>query len=360
MDFLVKDNLNLSNIRNLVSEEDVFKHIFPNFKALHQKFSIRNEKSPSCSIVKYGGVLFFKDFGDPNQDKAETWYQYIKRTKFTDDLSGYKSALKWANKEFNLNLDDNVPFTYNPNPIVKVVERTTESLQHTKIEVRRRPFNKYDEEYWKQFSIPLSKLEEKGIAALSTFWITNFKKGGIRSEYNCNHGLSYVYPYYRGKHGEFMYKIYQPLNKIFKWISNVDRSVVQNYPFIPKSGDLLIPQTSWKDIMVMEVMGYYSIAPNNEGDFFPEEYWNKVVGRWDNIINFANNDYPKNPNPGLDYAEKYKKKHGLDYIYIPNEYEVSDISDYVKKYGLDSAKTLTNNLIKECIKVKKNCTLAGI
>jgi hypothetical protein len=348
MDLILKPSLTLTNVRSRLNEEDIFKRIFPNFKKIQHSFSVRKEKYPSCSIISYQGVLFFRDFGDPMQGKAETWYQYLERIKFSIGIDGFKQALQWVNNEFDLGLDNEVTSSYYPNPNINVVQATTESTRHTKIEVRRRPFNNDDKAYWKQFAIPLSKLEEKGIAALSTFWVTNFKKGGIKRQFDTRNTLSYVYPYYRGKHGEFMYKIYQPLNKQFKWVSNVDITVVQNYPFIPaKGGDLLIPQTSWKDIMVMEIMGYYSIAPNNEGEFFPITYWEKTASKWCNIINFANNDYSKNPNPGLVYAQRNKEKYGLGYIYIPSQHEVTDISDYVKKYGLGSAKRLTHKLLKE-------------
>ena len=72
--------------------------------------------------------------------------------------------------------------------------------------------------------------------------------------------LSYTYDYYV-KDGIFRRKIYQPLNEYMKWLSNCSLDVVQNYRNLPKSGDLLIIQSSLKDALTMNSFGYESVAP---------------------------------------------------------------------------------------------------
>lgn len=128
-------------------------------------------------------------------------------------------------------------------------------------------------------------------------------------------------------------------------MTNTDYTVVQNYPNIPKTGDLLFIQSSYKDCMVMELMGYNAIAPNTEAGWLPLEYWEKIKKRWKKIIIFGNNDWDKLDNPGLRYAMNHSKRYGIPYIVIPSG-GASDISDYVKEHDLDEGRRLTEDLIK--------------
>lgn len=353
----IKEKLNITNVLNKKSEIEIFQYIFTNFKRLDCNFSARDEDIPSAVVREYRGRLYFKDFGDATQPHAETWIQYLIRINgWEDNTKGYYLALNWANDTFNLGLEGVNTYTiksalYSPkNTKITMIEPKSYEEKKTKIEVRRREWNNDDLTYWKQYAIPLKKLEEKGIAPLKQFWVTNFKKGGIRLQYNCDNTLSYVYPYYRGEHGEFMYKIYQPLLKVNKWISNVDRTIIQNKEFIPKSGgNLLISQSSWKDIMVMELMGLYSIAPNTEADWYPEEWWNKTYPKWDNVIIFGNNDFHKKDNPGLKYGMHHSVKYSLPLIHTPSG-TTSDISDYIKVFGFNKAQILTERLINDALK----------
>jgi hypothetical protein len=154
--------------------------------------------------------------------------------------------------------------------------------------------------------------------------------------------LSFSYDYY-WSNGVFRRKIYQPCSVDYKWRTNTDYTVVQNYPNIPKSGKTLFIQSSYKDCMVMEKLGFWAIAPNKEGSWFTDEYWAKIKERWKNIVIYWDNDFDKEDNPGLRYAQYYSELYKVPYVTNPDN-TAKDISDFVKKYGLSEGKELIRSL----------------
>ena len=185
---------------------------------------------------------------------------------------------------------------------------------------------------------------------LSTFWITNYNKGGIRVKYDVTNELAYVYPFFKDDYGHLMSKIslhygYKG-NLNFKWISNVNKGVIQNIESIPKKGDLLIIQSSYKDICTMEILNkeLNVIAPNGEGIWFDDDTWKELRKNWRSIVLFANNDFEKKDNPGLAFAKKHSLKYNIPFISTQN-FTTSDISDFYKKYGFRATKKFLNKTL---------------
>ena len=281
--------------------------------------------------------LLVRDFGDPNQKKAESWYEYIARTKYEGSI--YK-ALKWANSTFKLNLglysfDNDFKFGSN-NKIVKGIDYSLPK-KATIIKIKKRNWYKKDIDYWQQYGITLNRVKSKYISPISHFWIND-------TIINLSGKLAYAYPL--GIHDNiFRYKIYQPFDEKFKWISNTHKNIIQNYNFIPDAGELLIIQSSFKDVLCMEELGYYSIAPNSENIFINKDIFLKLQKNWNKIIFFANNDWNKLNNPGLAYAKQHQDKYNIDIIHTPDGW--SDISDYIKDNGLLEASNLIKKLIND-------------
>lgn len=147
-----------------------------------------------------------------------------------------------------------------------------------------------------------------------------------------------------------MYKIYLPNgfrgNKDFKWVSNVNKKVIQNIEHIPKSGELLIIQSAYKDIMLLEELNssINALAFNGEGMWCSDKCWNELKKNWKHIVFFGNNDFSKKNNPGLRFCRQYAEKYKIPFVTTPDN-TASDISDYYKKYGIEK----TNQLLRKIL-----------
>jgi len=316
----------LDDIKRKVSDETVFRYLFPKYIKPYYMFSIRDEKLPSANVIMGQSELLIKDFGDAAQRSAESWYKYVARTEFNNNM---QETLEWAYNTFSLNL--RTPFsTSNSTSKIKVY---TDSK--TIIRIKKRDFNQRDIKFWNSFYISVEKLKSKHIYPISYYWINDII-------YDVRGTLCFAYPL-GVYNGVFRYKIYRPFSSI-KWRTNSNKDVIQNIHFIPKSGDLLIIQTSYKDVMCMESLGnYHTVALNSESTWFSEKTWLRLKSRWKNIIYFANNDWEKKHNPGLMYAERYFEQFKVPYIYTPNGW--SDISDFLRDNGPYKTKQFLRKII---------------
>lgn len=318
----------LENIYKYVSEFDIFKYLIPE-ASLKRKFSLREENIPSCSLKKYRGNLYLKDFGNPNQEKAETWIGFLKRTKGFN----YSQCINYIINGLNLPLRcrDQTEIKHTTSVHKKIPRK---QKKPTTIITTRKPFNKKEIEYWNKYLIPIKKVKEKGIFPTNSYYINN-KKIWVRNQ------ITFVYPYWKVD-GVMIYKIYSPFNKRFKWISNVNEDIIDNINFIKKPKKHLIIQTSRKDIMLCELYrdkfgifeNYDFVAPPSESNFFSDEKWSYLQNTYNKIIYFANNDFEKENNPGITYAKKIKSKYKIDFIHTPDN-TASDISDVAKLFGFD-------------------------
>lgn len=339
--------ITLSELLEKVLDIDIAIRYVTNFREIGRPFKseLRIDKTAnSCFIFedKATGKLKYKDFADPNLPTQISIIEYV---AIKEGLTIQEAVNKIAS-EFNIIQSKGITYTSSAFDSIYQSRQSEEekSSSDLVIKVKRRDWTKVDVDYWNQYYIPIEILERNNIKSISHIWLLKNNKELFKAEFSKNHPV-YSYEYYW--HDDiFRRKIYRPYSSQYKWISNTDYTVVQNYPNIPKSGDLLFIQSSYKDCMVMEQMGYNSIAPNAESTWLPLNYWEKIKERWKKIIIFGNNDWDKEDNPGLAYAKKHSKRYGVPFIIIPNN-ETSDISDYAKKYDLNKAKELTESLIKD-------------
>ena len=129
--FFVRPDLTTKEIEKRENDFSMFKMYCPNFKKIDVKFKseFRKDRNPSASITEYNGRLWYKDFGDPLQDKAYNIYQFIMR-KYS--LSFVDTLFK-INEDFNLGLGYNsknkiiVPVKYNIDYTIKEKQDNTVS-----------------------------------------------------------------------------------------------------------------------------------------------------------------------------------------------------------------------------------------
>lgn len=353
-------NLNAELKNRGYNQFDLATEYITGFKGLGKpiKSDLRpNDKNSSLhtKVGRFGDILV-SDFG---LKTGMTIFKYIAYKYYGEGAKNYIKGLNKIKLDYKLTNLSAPLFKCNETS-KKIIPKKHNIIINTnslsvKLEVKRQRKNNNifwsnkDREYWKQFGIPITKLEEKKIMPLSSFWITNYSKGGNRIKFDVRNELAYVYPFFRDDYGHFMYKIYLPkgyrgdLN--FKWISNVNKKVVQNIENIPKKGDLLIIQSSYKDICTMEVLNknLNILAPNGEGIWFDTEIWKNLRKNWKNIVLFGNNDSEKKDNPGLKFVRKHAIEYNIPFVCLPDNTS-SDISDYYKKYGIKKTVEFLNTI----------------
>jgi hypothetical protein len=232
-------------------------------------------------------------------------------------------AINFVAEKFNIDIQDAVEKVYKEMTINgnkykftgKKIDHIIKKYRHTSkvIKVKRREFREKDLEYWNQFGWTLTMLEEARIFPISKFWIND--RMFVADLY------AYSFDYYKHE-GIFRRKIYFPMKKTDRFISNIDTTVVQGWHMLPKTGgDLLIITKAYKDIGTFKSIGIYACATNNETSFFPEKVVEKIKSRWKKVIIWWDND-----NEGKKSAEKYSKKYKLQFVHT-DEKDRKDPSD---------------------------------
>jgi len=311
-DILTKDVL-LSK----VSEYQIFKYFCTHFNDVDRKFKsdLREDKTPTVSITAFRGRLWYKDFGYP--DHSFDCFAYV---GYKYNLNFYET-LKYIDNSFGLGLSTGIRVD---RPIPKVESRRFKEKGKANIQVRTRPWSVDDDRYWGQFCIGKRILRIFDVQPISHYWINE-------QRFTCN-TVSYRYRFDCG------YKIYRPLERDFKWSSNVGVQCLQGYRQLPENGGTLFLTSSLKDVMCMAILKYPSIALQSEMLVPSEGTIKEAQARFKEVIVLYDNDFDNPRNPGQTMAAKICSKYRLDNLVIPSHYCSKDISDLIKDHGLETAK----------------------
>jgi hypothetical protein len=309
-----EDHLSKEMVLTKIREIDIFSYYCTSFKELGIKFcsELREDSTPSVSIIEWRGKLLYKDFGHP--DHTFDCFKYIEHL-FN---CSFFEALKIIDNDFNLNLSshkDAVAFTKG------VMGMRTNKKVFTKkvviIKKKSRDWMKKDADFWAKYLISKKTLRIFDVQPISHYWIND-------SRISCN--LSYAY-----KIGT-KYKIYSPYEEV-KWISNTTKKHIQGYNQCAKRGDLCIITSSLKDVMCLFEMGISAIALQSEMQMPSEETIKELKTRFKKVAVFYDNDFDNVNNPGQSMASKICTKYHLRNIVIPDLYEIKDPSDYIAHFG---------------------------
>ena len=324
------DYLHTDVILQKITDYDIFRYYCPNFKELGKKFTsdLREDKSPSVSIVKWNNKLLYKDFGHP--DHTFDCFSYV-RAKFNCE---FYSALRIIDTDFNLKLstrNDEIAFTmgYIGYSINKPIYEKKETI----VQKRKRNWNYADEKYWSKYLISKKILSTFGVEPITHYWING-------NRFTCK---SITYAYRFGN----KYKIYAPYEKDGKWVSNTDKKIIQGYNQLPEKGNICIITSSLKDVMCLFKMGIPSVALQSEMQMPEETLIKTLQKRFKEIRIFYDNDFTNLNNPGQTMAIKICNKYNfIKNIYLPETYKVKDISDYIEKFqSTTKIQTLINNTL---------------
>jgi hypothetical protein len=323
------EELTKDNILKKITSYDIFKYYSENFREINKSFpsDFRKENNPSCQITTIKGDLLYSDFG---LGKSFRCFSFVMELYHIS----YFEALEKVNLDFGLGLG-NYPQESSLlkkqatlGSKIKLMEKSP-----TILKIKKRKWNESDRDFWfMKYYIDSKTLEAFGVVPISHFWINDNEFVADKCAYSYNF-------YWGGKDRKTFYrKIYQPYNKKLKWISNGGK-VCQGEGMLPKKGDLLIVTKALKDVMVLYLLGYHAVAPPSESVFLPDFYYTKQNKRFDKMVLLLDND-----KTGLTKAEEFSKTYTIEYKYIPIEYGVKDISDFIEKYGVKESKLLLKQL----------------
>lgn len=323
--------LTASELYEQVNQEDIYSYylgerINPD-KLVNCCFHKDTNPSLGFYKTKYGNIRY-NCFSCGEQGGAIEFVMKIRKLNYPQALRQIQSDLGYFKTLESINITNRIN-------TFEIKESVSERLKIIPIE---RPFNINDQKIWNKFGLELIDLYNGGITACSKVYYKN-KNQDIKL-FCCDTKDN---PVYCIKISKGIYKIYRPLNptKFGKWFANTGSEDLQGLNLLSNKRKLLIITSSMKDALVLKKLGYEAVAPSGEGVRIPDKIMDYLIATSDKIIYF--NDADK---AGYKYTFKLSKETGLDYIFIPRYYNVKDISDFVKEYGLKEADKLMKTLLR--------------
>lgn len=324
MKFELTPNITKEWLLSKINEESIFcyYHNLPNITKKLYRSPLRSDKNPTCAFYKgSNGVLYYKDFASGKN------YNCISFVMELYKISYYK-ALRLIASDFGLIHNEQFKET---KKLPIIIDKPFEESKDCVIEVKVQDFTKEDLEYWEQYGITEKTLKKFRVFSCATVWINGY----IFTRSDKRHP---IFGYYRGKNnkGNELWRIYMPnhRSKEPKFLSNWKASMIQGAKQLPKEGDIIVVTKAMKDVMSLYELGIPAIAPNSENLFLSEAQYNKLKERFKKIVIFYDNDLA-----GLHNMNKFRKQFSdIIPFWIPLKYHCKDVSDFIKKYGIEEAK----------------------
>lgn len=269
---------------------------------------LRNDDTrPSFRISSGNGRLRWKDYGTNESGGVIDLYMKMNPyMTFNEVLTAIWTRVPHNGKDVIRTNLMNRKAAY---PEIKVILRKPEAK---------------DIDFWQSFHITPDILKVFNVHCVSVFWIGR-----------------QMYPSYDKKvYGYDLlseWKIYRPEENSLRFVSGGPS--LQGMHQLPESGDTLIIQKSYKDVMLMYRMGIPAIAPQAESIMITEQQHSVLSQRFKRILVWGDPD-----NAGKLFMQRHHEKYG--YIPICNDDgETKDVTDHAKRFGYESAELMTKRLI---------------
>lgn len=341
--FKTNDNLpypNYKDVFRLLDEEQIFLYYIPDL-VLNSRISSPlggTDKHPSFSVFwSYRKHKFiFKDFRYGYTGDCVDFVRYY--FNFNSNTEACMKILKDFNIE-GFRINESILNTPSDGNHVKLVNSLPKKRNAIRIKVTVREWKKYDLDYWNRYGINQKALKLANIYPISHYFLNN----SIRK------ADKHAYAYVEKKDKKITFKIYQPFNKAgMKWRSNNDLSVWELWELLPQTHDFLVITKSRKDALsIMCTTGIPATSLQAEGTIPKKQVIDELRSRFKHIFLFYDNDFDSSENWGQMYSKKLSEKFELPDIFIPDEYESKDYTDFIIKYSIEEAKQMLWFLIKQ-------------
>jgi len=200
-----------------------------------------------------------------------------------------------------------------------------------------RNWNILDQGYWTEFKIGTKQLNKYEIIPLE-YYVLSKREEEIETSFTIKG--EHIYGYF--KEDGTLYKIYQPKNKEKKFIKVLN--YIQGSEQLTYNTKYLLIISSLKDLMAFNALGIQNIegiVPDSENSLLPDSLIEHYKQKYTKIITLLDND-----NAGIAAMERYKEKHGINYVIPPAE---KDIADCVKAHGIEKTRDMLLPLLKQAL-----------
>jgi hypothetical protein len=316
--YQLQPDLSADYILGELSQEQIMQHYLKVPIKLKARFlsPLREDKNPTCGFFyNKEGSLIFKDFAGFLSGGCFKIVMHIYNCSFHE-------ALEIIANDFGL--IDGVRVERKDYPHLVTFQR-----RETVIQIKRRPFNEEDRQFWTQFGISKSTLLHFHVPPLEAAWLNG----------NCIYSYRKGDPAYAYDFGDDQYKIYFPKRKTNRFMCNC--SLVQGYQVLRDTTGLVVITKSMKDVMVLHEFGITAVAPQSE-TVYPDEVWvTGLLSEAHTVVSLYDFD-----RAGVTMANYMRKKYGIRPMFLTNgrfgsvNYGAKDISDLVQAYGRSKVEKL--------------------
>lgn len=301
------------------SEETYMEHYLgiPVKKGLF-KSPLRKDNTPTCSFYRdKAGRLIFKDF------RGDFYGNFVEVVKFKYNVSYHKALAIIAN-DFGILL--NPELEKHKSCIKEYTNNVLKPSEESIIKVKVKDFTEDELNWWGSFGIGLTTLKKFFVFSCEIVFL-NDQIYSYSTPTSFNFG--YFYPSRDSK--KQFWRIYYPQNKKYRFISNWNKTMIQGFHMMPKSGEFLVITKSMKDVMLCYELGIPAIAPNSENLFITEAQWDNIVIKFRKIFLLYDTDLA-----GVANSKRIKKKFPkIQVLLIPRKYKAKDLTDLYKKLGTE-------------------------
>ena len=293
-----------------VSEEDIFSFYLNCNISKSLKSPLRDDKNPSASFFRYkNDSLMFKDFGG-----------------FVGD------CFSLVGKLYNLNYYQAIEKVYydliNKKDMgIPKLNFVVKEHQYSKIQVEYKDFTDKALDYWNEYSIDINRLNKFNVYLCNKVYVND----ELLYTYNENN-LTFGYYF-----GNGYWKIYSPMKKERRFMSNTNNKIYQGLSLLPQNGDNLIITKSYKDVICFDLFDIPAISPQSESCKLDDRLMVNLKSRFNNI--YINYDYDYT---GISSMNRERKKYNLIPLYFKNKLPTKDFADYLKAF-----KAKTNIFLNE-------------
>ena len=282
------------------------------------KSPLRKDNTPTCSFYRdKAGRLIFKDF------RGDFYGNFVEVVKFKYNVSYHKALAIIAN-DFGILL--NPELEKHKSCIKKYTNNVLKPSEESIIKVKVKDFTKEELDWWGSFGIGLTTLKKFFVFSCEIVFL-NDQIYSYSTPTSFNFG--YFYPSRDSK--KQFWRIYYPQNKKYRFISNWNKTMIQGFHMMPKSGEFLVITKSMKDVMLCYELGIPAIAPNSENLFITEAQWDNIVIKFRKIFLLYDTDLA-----GVANSKRIKKKFPkIQVLLIPRKYRAKDLTDLYKKLGTE-------------------------
>ena len=307
-----------------LSQEQIMEYYLGCKVHLKKRFCspLRKDNNPSCGFFyNKEGDLIFNDFAGFFTGGCFKVVMHIHTCSFGE-------ALHRIADDFGL---------LTGNPIAKKeYPKVTGQKSQTVIDVKRRPWDRRDREYWTQYGISKATLELFRVAPVATVWVNG------RIVYtDRRNDPAYAYSFGHGN-----YKIYFPFRKSNRFMCNCQ--VVQGSHIFQDYSDGVVITKSLKDVMVLSELGIAAVAPQSETVYPDPDFIASLYDIAPNVVSLYDFD-----RAGVTMANYLRKKYGIPALFFTNgrfgtkDFGGKDVSDVVKAKGLDWTRDIVYSVYEQ-------------